>query len=89
MYFSIDDENYDEERCPGKGVKGKGTVTQLEDLEKVVPIGEKLNLKYLRTLEHPLAKMLMDNAKSGNFFLIDINPKFFSTWDYAKNARLA
>lgn len=50
VYFSVDDENYDEEHCPAKGVKGKGTVTLLEDLEKVVPIGEKPNLKYLRTL---------------------------------------
>lgn len=35
VYFSIDDENF-----PYKGAKGKGTVTIVEDPEKIVPLVE-------------------------------------------------
>ncbi len=79
VYFSIDDENF-----PPNGVKGKGTATVVEDSMKVVPIAEKIILKYLGTLDHPLAKMLMENARNGTQILLEINPKFFSTWDFAK-----
>ncbi len=79
VYFSIDDENF-----PYKGVKGKGTATISEDSSKVVPIVEKINRKYLGTLDHPLAKMILEAAKNGDEVLIEISPKFFSTWDFAK-----
>jgi general stress protein 26 len=79
VYFSIDDENF-----PYKGVKGKGTVTILEDPKGIMPIVEKINLKYLGTLDHPLAKRIMDNTRSGNQVLLKIDPKFFSTWDFGK-----
>jgi S-ribosylhomocysteine lyase LuxS involved in autoinducer biosynthesis len=46
---------------------------------------EKINLKYLGTLDHPLAKRLMDNAKNGTEVVIEISPKFFSAWDFAKS----
>jgi PPOX class probable F420-dependent enzyme len=79
VYFSIDDENY-----PYKGVKGKGTVTLVEDPKKVVPLVEELNLKYLGTLDHPIAKMLVENARNGIEILLKIKPRFFSTWDFGK-----
>jgi general stress protein 26 len=79
VYFSIDDENF-----PYKGVKGKGVVTIVEDPKRVMPIVEKINLKYLGTLDHPIAKMLIENAKNGTEILVEINPKFFSTWDFSK-----
>jgi nitroimidazol reductase NimA-like FMN-containing flavoprotein (pyridoxamine 5'-phosphate oxidase superfamily) len=74
IYFSIDDEIY-----PYKGVKGKGTVNIIEDPSKVVPIAEKINLKYLDSLEHPVARMLMGYARDGKQILLEITPKFFST----------
>jgi general stress protein 26 len=79
VYFSIDDENF-----PYKGVKGKGAVTVLEDPKTIMPTVEKLNLKYLGTLDHPLAKMIVENARNGTEVLIEINPRFFSTWDFSK-----
>jgi general stress protein 26 len=60
VYFSIDDEN-----LPYKGVKGKATARIIEDLQKVVSMAEKINIKHLGTLEHPLAKMLMEFAQNG------------------------
>jgi PPOX class probable F420-dependent enzyme len=79
VYFSIDDENF-----PYKGVKGKGTVTIIEDPQRTVPYGEKISMKYLGTLDHPVPKMILDSAKKGNHVVLEISPKFFSTWDFAR-----
>jgi general stress protein 26 len=79
VYFSVDDENF-----PYKGVKGKGTATIVEDPQRIVPLVEKVNLKYLGTLDHPIAKMLIENARNGTEILLKIKPKFFSTWDFGK-----
>ena len=83
IYFSIDYENYDG-NIPPKGVKGKGTATVIQDPNRIVPQADRINMKYLRTLDHPVAKMTVDGAKKGEVVLIEINPKFFSTWDYGK-----
>lgn len=79
IYFSIDDESF-----PYKGVKGKGEVVILENPEKIMSIVEKINLKYLGTLDHSLAKMLIDNTRKGIETVLEITPKFFSTWDFGK-----
>jgi nitroimidazol reductase NimA-like FMN-containing flavoprotein (pyridoxamine 5'-phosphate oxidase superfamily) len=79
VYFSIDDET-----SAPKGVKGRGTVTIIEDQSKTVSAGDKTSIKYLGTLDHPVAKMITDGAKKGEVILIEISPKFFSTWDYSK-----
>lgn len=79
IYFSIDDEN-----PPVRGVKGKGVATIIEDLETVIPLGERISLKYLGTLDHPIAKMISEDSKKGEVVLIEISPNFFSTWDYGK-----
>ena len=77
VYFSIDDET-----SAPKGVKGRGTVTMKEDPSKTVSIGDKISMKYLGTLDHPVAKMITDLAKKGEVVLIEISPKFFSTCPY-------
>jgi PPOX class probable F420-dependent enzyme len=79
VYFSVDDENF-----PYKGVKGKGTAAIIEDPERTVPLGKKINMKYLGTLDHPIPMMIMDSAKKGNHVIVEISPRFFSTWDFAK-----
>jgi len=79
IYFSIDDEN-----PPVRGVKGKGIATIIDDLKIVVPLGEKISLKYLGTLDHPIAKMISEDSKKGGVVLVEISPKFLSTWDYGK-----
>ena len=79
VYFSIDDEN-----PPYKGVKGRGIATIIEDPKRIVPQGDKISLKYLGTLDHPIAKMISDLSEKGEVVLVEISPKFFSTWDYGK-----
>lgn len=79
IYFSIDDERY-----PYKGVKGRAVATVSEDMQKNLPIVEKINMKYLGTLDHPLAKMLMDNTRNGTEVVIEIAPRFLSAWDFGK-----
>lgn len=81
VYFSIDDESY-----PYKGVKGRGEARIIREIQRNVDIIEKINLKYLNTQDHPLAKRLLDNAKSGVEVVIEISPKFYSAWDFAKAA---
>jgi general stress protein 26 len=79
LYFSIDDENF-----PYKGVKGKGSVRIIEDPNRTVLEGDKISMKYLGTLDHPIARMITEHSKKGENVLIEISPKFFSTWDYGK-----
>src|ERR671918_468927 len=79
IYFSIDDEN-----IPYKGVKGRAIARISEDMQKNLSIVEKINLKYLGTLEHPIAKRIIENTRSGNQAVIEITPKFFSAWDFGK-----
>ena len=83
IYFSIDDENYDE-NLPPKGVKGKGIATIVEDPNRIVSQADKISMKYLGTLDHPAAKEMADRSKKGEGVLVEISPKFFSTWDYGK-----
>ncbi|HKG30480.1 MAG TPA: hypothetical protein VKA91_04355, partial [Nitrososphaeraceae archaeon] len=45
---------------------------------------EKINLKYLDTPDHLLAKMLIENTSNGIETVLEITPRFFSTWDLAK-----
>jgi hypothetical protein len=60
LYFSIDDENF-----PYKGVKGKGSVTLVEDPGRTVTEGDQISMKYLGTLDHPVAKMITEHSKKG------------------------
>ena len=62
----------------------QGDVVTLEDPEKIMSTIEKINLNYLGTLDHPLAKMLIDNTRKGIETVLEITPKFFSTWDFGK-----
>jgi PPOX class probable F420-dependent enzyme len=82
VYFSIDDENF-----PYKGVKGRGSARILEDRGRNVSLIERINLKYLGTQEHPLAKRLLDNARNGTEIVIEISPEFYSAWDFSKAAQ--
>jgi general stress protein 26 len=83
IYFSIDYENYDENGSP-RGVKGKGTATIIEDPSTISPQADRISIKYLGTLDHPVAKMISDSTSKGEVILVEINPKFLSTWDYGK-----
>ncbi|MFL6325330.1 MAG: pyridoxamine 5'-phosphate oxidase family protein [Nitrososphaeraceae archaeon] len=79
IYFSVDDENY-----PYKGVKGKAVARISEDIQENISVVREINTKYLGTLEHPLAKMIIENTTKGIEVVIEIIPKFFSAWDFGK-----
>jgi nitroimidazol reductase NimA-like FMN-containing flavoprotein (pyridoxamine 5'-phosphate oxidase superfamily) len=79
IYFSIDDDNY-----PYKGVKGRAIAKISEDIQKNLLIVEKISIKYLGTIEHPFAKMIMENTKNGIQVVIELTPKFFSSWGLSK-----
>jgi general stress protein 26 len=53
VYFCIDDPN-----PPYKGVRGKGTVKIHEDVNFNVPIAEKIMVKYLENIDHPMTQAL-------------------------------
>ena len=79
IYFCVEDGN-----SPYKGVKGKGVATIFNDLQAVISISEKMITKYLGTLDNPMAKAISERSKSGEGIIIEVTPKFFSTWDFGK-----
>jgi general stress protein 26 len=79
IYFCIDDPN-----IPYKGVRGKGGVKIHEDVNFNVPIAEKIIVKYLGNIEHPMAQALLDMQRKGQSVVFEISPKYYSTWDYSK-----
>lgn len=78
IYFCVDDPN-----IPYKGVKGKGVCKIHENISYNVPIAEKIMTKYLGSLEHPMAQTLLTYIKNGESVILEINPSYFSTWDYS------
>ena len=78
-YFSIDDENF-----PYKGVKGKAVAKISDEVSMNTKIMEKINMKYLGTLEHPWAKNIMENTRNGTEIVVELAPTYFSAWDFSK-----
>jgi len=78
IYFCIDDQN-----PPYKGVRGKGTVKISEDINFNIPIAEKIHVRYLGSLENPISKSLLDAVRTGQSVVLEISPKYYSTWDYS------
>ena len=79
VYFSVDDTNF-----PNKGVKGKGTATVVEDPVRTVPETKKMYMKYLGTLDHPIPRMILESVQKGNHVIVEIDPKYYSTWDFSQ-----
>ena len=79
IYFCIDDPN-----IPYKGVRGKGSVKIYEDVNFNVPIVEKMHIRYLGTLEHPISRKLLSAVKNGQSVVLEISRKYYSTWDYSR-----
>lgn len=77
IYFSIDDETF-----PYKGVKGKGDVDFLEDLESKTDIAEKIIIKYMGNLENDIGKFILNQIKEGNQAILEITPKYYSAWSF-------
>jgi nitroimidazol reductase NimA-like FMN-containing flavoprotein (pyridoxamine 5'-phosphate oxidase superfamily) len=81
IYFCVDDGN-----PPYKGIRGKGNVRILSDPDANLPIVEKIMLKYLGSTTHPMAKILLENVRNGDSVILEIKPKYYSTWDYSRNS---
>lgn len=41
-------------------------------------------MKYLGTLDNPMAKTISERSRSEDGVIIEIAPRFFSTWDFGK-----
>ena len=78
VYFCVDDPN-----PPYKGVRGKGTARILKEVN-FLGIWEKIMARYLGNSEDPMAIALKDELKKGDSIVLEISPKYFSTWDYSK-----
>lgn len=81
IYFCIDEGN-----PPYKGIRGKGDVKILNNPDTNLPIAERIMLKYLGSIDHPMAKVLLENVRNGNSVILEIKPKYYSTWDYSRNS---
>ena len=79
IYFCVDKPT-----IPYKGVRGKAKISLKEDLDFTVFICEKNLMKYLGSLEDPMAKVILNRAKKGESIVIEISPLYFSTWDDSK-----
>ena len=78
VYFCIDDET-----IPYKGVRGKGQARISEDIEFNLPIAEKIMLKYTGSLDNEIAKILLAGVENGISAILEISPKYYSTWDHS------
>jgi hypothetical protein len=82
VYYCVDNPNQ-----PYKGVRGKGKVEIHEDINHNIPIAEKIMVKYLGSLAHPMAISLMGSVKDGDSVFLEITPSYYSTWDYSEKRR--
>ena len=77
VYFSIDDELF-----PYKGVKGKGNIKSLDDINSNIKIAEKIITKYMGSLENDIGRWIINEIRQGNEAVLEIIPKFFSAWSF-------
>ena len=81
VYFCVDTETR-----PYKGVKGKGAVSRVTNVEKAVEIAQRMISKYLGDAENPLGRFLIDRLREGKETLLEISPDYYSVWDDSKSA---
>ena len=58
-----------------------------EDVNYNIPIAEKIIVKYLGSLAHPMATSLISSVKDGDSIILEITPSYYSTWDYSEKRR--
>ena len=79
IYFCIDDPS-----LHLRVLRGKGNIKVFYDVNFNVLIAQKIYMRYLGNLEHPIAQELIDATKKGESIVLEITPKYYSTWDYSK-----
>jgi len=78
VYFCIDDE-----KVPYKGVRGKALAKTIEEIPEIIPIAEKIMVKYTGDLENNVAKFLLGGVKGGMSVLLELEPEYYATWDHS------
>jgi uncharacterized protein YhbP (UPF0306 family) len=76
IYFCVDNPS-----PPHKGVRGKGNGKIFYDVNFNVLIAQKIHMRYLGDLEHPMAQELIDAIMKGRSVILEISPKYYSTWN--------
>jgi general stress protein 26 len=79
VYFCVDEPVF-----PYRGARGKGIAKAQHSTEFNMSIAKKIMIKYYGDLENPQAKAMLELVKEGNSIIVDIEPLYFSTWDYSE-----
>ena len=82
VYYCVDYPN-----PPYKGVRGKGRVKIHEEIDHNISIAEKIMVKYLGSLAHPVATSVMTSVKDGDSVILEITPSYYSTWDFSEKRK--
>jgi hypothetical protein len=67
-------------KFPFKGVSGKGTVKIHEDVNHNIDLAKKFIMKNIGSLDDPNGKWLLGGIEKGNEVILEITPKYYSTW---------
>lgn len=73
----------DDPAVPYRGVRGKGAVRLLEDIQENLLFARKFLIKLTGNLDNPTAKWLLCEIEKGNEIILEIIPRYFSTWQSA------
>jgi hypothetical protein len=58
-----------------------------DDVDYNLPIIEKIVVKYLGSVAHPMSQTIISSIRRGDAILLEITPKFYATWDHGKLKR--
>ena len=78
VYFVVDKVTKEIGPC---GVRGRGEAKIVDDSNYAQEVTQKQLLRYMGSLEGPVAKQLMESAKT-DMVVIEVYPKFLGTWRY-------
>lgn len=78
VYFCVDEPGF-----PYRGVRGKGSALIHDNTDFNLSIAEKIMKKYYGDTGHPNSKAMLEQVRSGGSIIVEITPKYFSTWDYS------
>jgi hypothetical protein len=55
-------------------------VKLLEDIQQNIPLAKKFLMKLTGSLDNPVAKWLLSEVEKGDEIILEITPRYFSTW---------
>lgn len=78
VYFLVD-----QDRWPYRGVRGKGVARELAAGARTMAIAERILSRYIRK-DHPMFAQFVTSVKKRTYVVVEVRPRYFSTWDYGK-----